>query len=153
MAAEEEQVLVVPAAALARIGAWTGFTTNVSDYWALLHDPKVVRFLPRSAAERDPDFKQLIPYAALRHRDKVFAYRRGGGAETRLHGRWSIGIGGHVNPADGPPASAMAPTMRCRIPPLIWCGKSRIRCAGEGMRTELNRSRTRSRNERPRTLR
>ena len=40
----------------------------------------------------------------------------------------------------GPPASAMAPTMRWRMPPLIWCGYSRMRIAGEGMRTERNSS-------------
>ena len=52
----------------------------------------------------------------------------------------------------GPPASAIAPTMRWRMPPDIWCGYSRIRCVGEGMRTASSNWRTRCRSERPRML-
>lgn len=55
------------------------------------------RFLPRSRAETDEQFRQIIPYVVLRHRRDVFAYRRGSGAELRLTGRLSIGIGGHIS--------------------------------------------------------
>ena len=34
----------------------------------------------------------------------------------------------------------MAPTMRWRIPPDIWCGYSRTRASGAGMRTERSSS-------------
>jgi hypothetical protein len=37
----------------------------------------------------------------------------------------------------GPPAWAIAPTMRWRMPPLIWCGNSFMRAAGEGMHTAV----------------
>ncbi|NQU99506.1 MAG: hypothetical protein HQ538_02100, partial [Parcubacteria group bacterium] len=57
--------------------------------------------------ENDPDFKQPIPYGTIVNKDsgKVFAYKRavsepGKYDEPRLAGNWSIGIGGHVNPAD-----------------------------------------------------
>ena len=60
------------------------------------------------ALENDERFKQLIPYVVIMHRDPtnsspplVYAYRRGGGGESRLHGRRSVGVGGHVNKLDG----------------------------------------------------
>ena len=39
---------------------------------------------------------------------------------------------------------AMAPTMRCRMPPDIWCGNSRRRWSGAGMRTSASRLRARA---------
>jgi predicted NUDIX family phosphoesterase len=56
--------------------------------------------------ERDPSFKQLIPYVVFRHRDArggetVFQYRRGTGqGEQRLHSKRSIGVGGHISADD-----------------------------------------------------
>ena len=61
-------------------------------------------------------------------------------------------VGSSAMTSRGPPASAMAPTMRWRMPPLIWCGYSRIRHSGEGMRTARSRCRTRSRSDRPAKL-
>ena len=61
-------------------------------------------WLPRSQAETDPSFKQWIPYVLLRNpHGELAAYPRQG-SETRLHGRWSVGIGGHINPVDDQPA-------------------------------------------------
>jgi predicted NUDIX family phosphoesterase len=59
-------------------------------------------FEPRSAMEEDPAFKQIIPYLVLRDGGQWFLMRRTrAGADARLHDRWSIGVGGHVNPGDG----------------------------------------------------
>jgi predicted NUDIX family phosphoesterase len=60
-------------------------------------------FLPRPAAEEDPGYRQIIPYVALLRGGEVFSTRRlRGGTEQRLHGRISLGVGGHINPeADG----------------------------------------------------
>ena len=57
--------------------------------------------MPRSAAENDPSYKQLIPYIILRteRENQIGCYRRKG-SEKRLHDLWSCGIGGHVNPID-----------------------------------------------------
>ena len=58
-------------------------------------------WIPRSEAEIDPSYKQLIPYMVMRA-DKgkwIGCYRRNG-TEARLHDFWSCGVGGHVNPAD-----------------------------------------------------
>jgi predicted NUDIX family phosphoesterase len=58
----------------------------------------------RSVAETNPDFKQLIPYVIMSCDGKVLSYVRGQRAgETRLIGRRSIGIGGHINPTDEMP--------------------------------------------------
>lgn len=63
-------------------------------------------WLPRSQAETDPEFLQWIPYALLLDpQDRIAAYPRKG-SETRLHGVWSLGVGGHVNPVDGPASTA-----------------------------------------------
>ena len=60
------------------------------------------RFEPRAAMEVDPAFKQLIPYLVLRDGDDYFLMRRTrAGGDARLHDRWSIGVGGHINPGDG----------------------------------------------------
>ena len=58
-------------------------------------------WLPRSSAEMDPIYKQLIPYALLQTADGLHTgcYRRKG-SEKRLHDFWSVGIGGHVNQND-----------------------------------------------------
>lgn len=58
-------------------------------------------FIPRPDAETDASYKQIIPYVILRQGDKIFATRRlNKGGEARLHGKLSIGIGGHINPVD-----------------------------------------------------
>ena len=62
----------------------------------------VGRFEPRDAMESDPSFKQVIPYLVLRDGERYFLMRRTrAGADARLHDRWSIGVGGHLNPGDG----------------------------------------------------
>lgn len=51
--------------------------------------------------EQDPTFKQFIPYAILCRSGRAWAYRRTRqGTEERLHGRVTVGVGGHVNPCD-----------------------------------------------------
>src|SRR4051794_41901099 len=52
--------------------------------------------------EQDPTWKQVIPYPVLRDGDRWFLMRRTrSGGDARLHDRYSIGVGGHVNPEDG----------------------------------------------------
>jgi predicted NUDIX family phosphoesterase len=59
------------------------------------------RYLDRPAAESDPGFKQLIPYVVVRDGDRVFLmHRTDAGGDPRLHGKASIGVGGHLNPVD-----------------------------------------------------
>jgi predicted NUDIX family phosphoesterase len=58
-------------------------------------------YLERRIAEEDPDHKQLIPYVVVRDGERVFLMRRtDAGGDARLHGKASIGVGGHLNPID-----------------------------------------------------
>jgi len=60
-------------------------------------------FLERAQAERDSAFKQIIPYTLVTHGGEVLLLRRlARGGESRLHGKLSIGVGGHINPVDLP---------------------------------------------------
>ena len=98
-ASREELILGFPAALLDELGRFQGFSTEVDRYL-----PAVLRSLqvrPRSQAESDPTFKQLIPYVAFVSGDQVFRYVRGRrGSEERLHAQHSVGVGGHVRSAD-----------------------------------------------------
>lgn len=67
------------------------------------------RYLDRPAAEADPRFKQLIPYVVVRDGESVFLmHRTDAGGDARLHGRASIGVGGHLNPVDAGEDALMA---------------------------------------------
>lgn len=97
-----EEVLVVPTAALREAGLFQGLSDRVEHYLPRLLRPELLRYLPRAQAEDDPTHKQLIPYIVLRHGGRVFHYLRGGaGGEKRLHAKRSIGIGGHIASTDG----------------------------------------------------
>jgi len=59
-------------------------------------------FVERRHAERDPSLKQVIPYALFEREGALFLMRRlPKGGEARLHGKLSVGVGGHINPVDG----------------------------------------------------
>jgi predicted NUDIX family phosphoesterase len=59
------------------------------------------RYLDRPLAEDDADHKQLIPYVVVRDGQRVFLMQRtDAGGDARLHGKASIGVGGHLNPVD-----------------------------------------------------
>jgi predicted NUDIX family phosphoesterase len=65
-------------------------------------------FRPRDEAEADPSWKQVIPYVVLRDGEHIFLMRRTrAGGDERLHDRYSIGIGGHVNPEDADVAGGL----------------------------------------------
>jgi len=58
-------------------------------------------FRPRGKVEDDPSWKQIIPYLVLRDGERLFLMKRTrAGGDERLHERYTIGIGGHVNPGD-----------------------------------------------------
>jgi predicted NUDIX family phosphoesterase len=53
---------------------------------------------PRSLAEHDYDYKQLVVYILLNYEESFLSYQRTPKTdEARLKERYSIGIGGHVN--------------------------------------------------------
>jgi len=56
-------------------------------------------FRKRSELEEDPSFKQIIPYAIISHKESFCLFKRTSGqTETRLHNKFSLGVGGHMNP-------------------------------------------------------
>lgn len=58
-------------------------------------------FCERDYAERTPSLKQVIPYCVTICDGKVLVLKRlEQGGERRLHGKLSIGVGGHINPED-----------------------------------------------------
>lgn len=59
-------------------------------------------FIERKHAENDSSFKQIIPYCVVcSGNDVLFLKRFSTQGEKRLHNKYSIGVGGHINPVDG----------------------------------------------------
>jgi len=67
---------------------------------------KNFRYLRRKEAEENPEYKQPIGYCAILNpnRKQVFAYQRSSEDltyfERRLQGKWSWGLGGHIEKID-----------------------------------------------------
>jgi predicted NUDIX family phosphoesterase len=97
----EERVLCFKRELLEELGVFQGLSLEVEKYLPSVTSPSQLVYLNRSEAEHDRRYKQLIPYVLLIHNDQLLRYRRGrGGEETRLHGLYSIGIGGHISEED-----------------------------------------------------
>ena len=97
----EEQVLVFERKIFEQLGTFHGLQFDVDRYLTELFTPGVLRFMPRSQAEKDPNYKQLIPYVLITCNGSYLSYVRGKRAgEKRLVGNRSLGIGGHINPVD-----------------------------------------------------
>ncbi len=97
----DERVFVVPRSSIENDAGWFGIRTDDLDAFveALERDG---RYEPRPQMEADPSHKQVIPYLVLRDRERYFLMRRTrAGMDARLHDRYSIGVGGHLNPGDG----------------------------------------------------
>lgn len=94
---KNENVLCIPLDTLRKI-----FDLN-RDYWVCNSntiDFLSYEYIPRSEAEENFAYKQIIPYALVfNSEDKLFYYQRCG-SEKRLSGLQSAGIGGHVNDKD-----------------------------------------------------
>nr|VFK38461.1 MAG: Predicted phosphoesterase, NUDIX family [Candidatus Kentron sp. SD]VFK43458.1 MAG: Predicted phosphoesterase, NUDIX family [Candidatus Kentron sp. SD]VFK80634.1 MAG: Predicted phosphoesterase, NUDIX family [Candidatus Kentron sp. SD] len=92
---KDEHVLVFPSNLLKNIGYFQGLSFEINKYLNVIK-PKYSS-LPRSEAEENPEYKQLISYAILRHGKKIFSYKRGKLlSEKRLFDNYSIGVGGHI---------------------------------------------------------
>jgi predicted NUDIX family phosphoesterase len=99
--ATEEKVLCFKRKLFEELGVFQGLSLDVEKYLPVVTAPANVLYLNRSEAEQDKRYKQLIPYALILCHDKVLRYRRGrGGQETRLHGLYSVGVGGHISEED-----------------------------------------------------
>jgi len=104
MKSKQEHVLVIERKVFEQVGLFNGLAFDVDRYLSKIFAPGIPRFIPRPQAEKDPSYKQLIPYVIMAHDGKYLSYVRGRRAgETRLVGLRSIGIGGHINPGDDMP--------------------------------------------------
>jgi predicted NUDIX family phosphoesterase len=99
-AAAAEEVLCVRREDIFPDGAWHGFVTeNLDRHQAVIRDSHF--FKPRAEVENDPSFQQIIPYVVFRHGDLYFLpHRLRASSERRLRKQYSLGVGGHINPAD-----------------------------------------------------
>ena len=99
------QILVAPTEAVFSDHYFQGFSSRDDiDYEArILASHKAMR---RGDAEKDPSHKQPIGYAIIINPVKklVYAYQRassGNYDENRLEGKWSWGVGGHIDAHEG----------------------------------------------------
>jgi predicted NUDIX family phosphoesterase len=98
----KKQVLVIEKEKLFSFigGHFQGFSALPAEIFDFLET--YCCWMDKDAAEKDPHFKQIIGYAAiLSPSEKIFTYQRSSEDkhynEKRLQGKWSIGIGGHVD--------------------------------------------------------
>jgi predicted NUDIX family phosphoesterase len=97
----EEKILVVHRDKLfADMETPQGFgTAHLQQLVERIHDYH--QFADRKAAEEDPSLKQIIPYMVLCCGSKLFLMRRFDNQdEERLRNLYSLGVGGHINPAE-----------------------------------------------------
>jgi predicted NUDIX family phosphoesterase len=98
MTAATERVLVVPTKDILS----TGITMTYSQFIDILLNKG--SYIDRDKAEKDDSFLQIIPYCVVYRfttsmlEPSIFMYQRlKGGSEARLHAKYSIGIGGHID--------------------------------------------------------
>jgi predicted NUDIX family phosphoesterase len=104
----EEKVLVIPRSIMEIVlGPFEGFRNHIDPTMQVaLTAYGNARFVLRDEAEKNRMLKQLIPYVIFEHREDggppwLYNYRRTSNqGESRLHGKRSIGVGGHINPCD-----------------------------------------------------
>ena len=99
--ATEERVLCFERKLLENLGVFQGLCLDVEKYLPVVTDSANITYRNRSEAELDRRYKQLIPYVLVICNGKILRYRRGkGGGEKRLHGLFSVGVGGHISEED-----------------------------------------------------
>ncbi len=96
---DDEMILVLPKE-IAIPSDWMGIKDVGLDRFENILREKG-QFIRRGEAENDPNWKQIIPYLIFRCKGSYFLMQRTtGGGEARLHNKYSLGIGGHVNKED-----------------------------------------------------
>ena len=96
-----ENVLVIRRSLFDELGVFQGLNFEPEECLDAILSRGKNFFIPRSEAENNPDYKQIIPYALIAFQDTVLHYVRGKKAgEQRLIAKGSIGIGGHMNETD-----------------------------------------------------
>jgi predicted NUDIX family phosphoesterase len=101
MSLPDENILVIKRSLFDELGSFQGLNFEAEKYLSVILSRGNNFFLPRAQAERDPAYKQIIPYVLVAFQNSVLHYVRGKKAgEQRLVAKGSIGIGGHMNETD-----------------------------------------------------
>ena len=94
----DENILVIRRSLFEELGSFQGLNFEAEKYLAVILSRGNNFFLPRAQAEKDPVYKQIIPYVLVAFENSVLHYVRGKKAgEQRLVAKGSIGIGGHMS--------------------------------------------------------
>lgn len=139
MSKASQMILACTAAPLNQMAVGPGAFLRMDslEIRAILQDTCGLWIGPRGLLEEQPLFRQIIPYAVVMVGDKYLRYRRTPvGGEQRLHGKYSIGFGGHVELHDlvfqqgkiqllRSLADAMARELREELAIDPWLSKSR----------------------------
>ncbi len=89
-----ENVLVIKRSLFDELGSFQGLNFEPEKYLKAILSRGSNFFIPRSDAESNPAYKQIIPYALIAFQDTILHYVRGKKAgEQRLTAKGSIGIG------------------------------------------------------------
>jgi len=101
----EKEIMVIPRSILFDNDHFDGFKHHKeTDYESRILKNYV--YMKRGLAENDPSHKQPVGYAIIVNpkTKKVFAYQRSSKdkeyTEKRLQGKWSWGVGGHIDKID-----------------------------------------------------
>lgn len=98
-----EQVLVFDADILKNLRNISGFSMDDCHLRWTTDIIAATKFVDRQIAEQDESVKQIIPYTFISKGNQILTYNRSKqSGEGRLHNKWSIGFGGHINPEDMP---------------------------------------------------
>lgn len=102
----DELVFAVPASELWNLLAYKEKGLIHGDSDALKMIVKKGLFLKRNESEEDPSNKQIISYAVISNKgperiQSFYLFKRTSGlTEKRLQNKFSLGVGGHMNPGD-----------------------------------------------------
>lgn len=100
MAKYDEEIVVLEKQILFPATAPQGLVSTDMKHYEDLISQKA-SYMPRSAAETDVRFKQIIPYFVFTYNDTYFLMqRRSNASEVRLQNKYSLGIGGHLRKDD-----------------------------------------------------
>lgn len=102
----DEQILVVEREVLFsnEKNSFNGYISSTDERFnEIVRTFSNVEVKRRGDMEENPNYKQLIGYAVVKDREtkEILVYTRlTGGGEARLHGKASVGVGGHMNMVD-----------------------------------------------------
>jgi predicted NUDIX family phosphoesterase len=95
-----ENVLVVPAKHISNVVNSEGLLKIEINWLSELMEQQG-RYIPREKAEIDESYRQIIPYVVLKDHYGYYLFKRTKKqGEKRLHEKYTLGVGGHVNQKD-----------------------------------------------------